>query len=45
MVVAGPKLIQKDYKIIQCCVMILDDSNAYAMWIKWKMFMKWLWNW
>ena len=48
-VVAGPKIIQKDYKIILCCVllccvmffcvMVIDELNA--MWM--MMFMKWLW--
>ena len=48
-VVAGPKLIQKDYKIIWCCVLLCYGSwwfKCLYMWMmKWKMFMKWLWNW
>ena len=42
-VVVIPKQIQKItklYGVVFFCVMVLDDSNAYDMWMmKWKMFM------
>ena len=45
-VVAGPQLIQKDYKITLCCVLLCYGSwwfKCYDMWI--MKFMKWLWDW
>ena len=45
-VVARPQLIQKDYKITLCCVLLGYGSwwfNCYDMWM--MKFMKWLWDW
>ena len=45
-VVAEPKLIQKDYQIIWCCVLLCYGSwwvKCYDMWM--MKFMKRLWDW
>ena len=44
-VVAEPKLIQKDYKIIWCCVIFCYGSWWFKCYDMWMMkFMKWLWD-
>ena len=45
-VLAGPKLIQKDYKIIWCCILLCNGSWWFICYDMWMMkFMKWLWDW
>ena len=45
-VVAEPKLIQKDYKIIWCCVLLCYGSWCFICYDMWMMkFMKCLWDW